>query len=61
MKLKLKVKVVWWVPLYLSSIRWFCQTFNTQPDYVKLGELIKRNVKVVHVNCKTVDHPELLD
>lgn len=43
----IKVKVSWWVPLYLESLIFFCNTFGLQPDYDKVSDVISKGIKVV--------------
>ncbi len=42
----LRVKVAFWVPLYLKTLRLFCWTFGTVPDPEKVKETVLRGVTI---------------
>ncbi len=40
------VKIRWWVFPYLLTLRWFCMTFGTEPDFDKIvAFIVRRGVK----------------
>ncbi|KYO58416.1 hypothetical protein AU461_23145 [Vibrio parahaemolyticus] len=43
----LRIKVAFWVPIYLKTLVLFCWTFGTQPDPVKVAQTVRKGIKVM--------------
>jgi hypothetical protein len=40
MKLVVSISIKWWVVPYLTSLRIFCQTFGSEPNYEVIGNFV---------------------
>lgn len=41
-ELTVSVKLAWWVIPYLRVLVFLCEMFDAEPDYDKLGKVIRR-------------------
>lgn len=42
-----KIKIRWWVPVYVETLIFFCKLFRTEPDYNRVARVLERGVFVV--------------
>jgi len=46
MRIKVGIKVKWWVVPYLKTLALWCKTFNCEPDYKKVEKIVVKGIKL---------------
>lgn len=47
----IRIKLAWWVPIYLKTLSLFCWTFGTVADPDKVAAMLKKGI-ITHDNSR---------
>lgn len=43
-QLQVRIRLRWWLPLYIKSVCLFCELFGTAPDMEKVDRMLARGI-----------------
>lgn len=48
---KVRVRLRWWLPLYVDTLVFFCTLFDREPDWEKFGKVVDRGIYLTVERC----------
>lgn len=46
LKIKVNISYSWWLPIYLNTLEFMCETHNLEPNQEAVGKVIKKSIKI---------------